>query len=72
MEGGPLPRIATHINGLKVCEFDAATTTAAGFSRDQIAAALGAEGSIALQVHGGGRYPAGAKTRFRHIKIREI
>jgi hypothetical protein len=72
VEGGPLPRITTHINDLKVCEFDAATTNAANFDRDQISATLGAEGSVAVQVHGGGSYPAGAKCRWRKIKIRAL
>jgi hypothetical protein len=72
VEGGPLPRITSHINDLKVCEFDAATTSAAGFDRDEIAKTLGAEGSFAVQVHGGGRYPVGAKTRWRNIKLRTL
>jgi hypothetical protein len=72
VEGGPLPRITTHINDLMVCEFDAATTSAANFDGEEIAQTLGAEGSIAVQVHGGGSYPAGAKCRWRNIKIRTL
>jgi hypothetical protein len=72
VEGGPLPRITTHINDLQVCEFDAATTSTERFDRDQIAETLGAAGSIAVQVHGGGSYPVGSKTRWRNIKVREL
>jgi len=72
VEGGALPRITTHINDLEVCVFDAAMTRAQGFDGDTIERTLGSEGSIAVQVHGGGSYPAGAKCRWRNIKIRTL
>jgi hypothetical protein len=72
VEGGALPTITTYINGLKVGVFDAATSTAAGYDRDHVASLLGDKGSIAVQVHGGGSYPPGAKCRWRNIRIREL
>jgi hypothetical protein len=72
VEGGKFPRITTSLNGLKVGVFDAATFTAEKYDRDEVARLLGAEGSIAVQVHGGERYPAGAKCRWRNIRIRPL
>jgi hypothetical protein len=72
VEGGALPRVTTHINDLQVCVFDAATSAVRGLDRGQIERTLGAEGSIAVQVHGGGRYPAGSKCRYRKIKVRPL
>lgn len=72
VEGGLTPKITTYINGLKVCVFDAATSTAENYKRDEVAKLLGDKGSIALQVHGGDSYPPGAKCRWRNIRIREL
>jgi hypothetical protein len=72
VEGGALPRITTHINGLKVGVIDTAKFKGENFDGEEITKTLGTEGSIAVQVHGGGRYPAGAKTRFRNIRVREL
>jgi hypothetical protein len=72
VEGGVLPRITTHINDLEACVFDAATTTAEKFDRDKIAETLETAGSIAVQVHGGDSYPAGAKSRWRNLRIRAL
>jgi hypothetical protein len=72
VEGGALPRITTTINGLEVCVFDASTATIENFDREEVARTLGAEGSIAVQVHGGGRYPVGSKCRWRNIRVRPL
>jgi hypothetical protein len=72
VEGGLMPRITTSINGLPVCVFDAATSKAEGYNREEVAKALGDSGSIAVQVHGGGSYPAGSKCRWRNIRIRTL
>ena len=72
VEGGKYPRITTHINGLKVGEFDAATAKLEHYDREAVAKQLGEKGSIAVQVHGGGSYPPGAKCRWRNIKVRSL
>jgi hypothetical protein len=72
VEGGALPKITTHINDLQVGVLDLSKFKAPNFNADQIARTLGDEGSIAVQVHGGGSYPAGRKTRFRNIRIRPL
>ncbi len=69
---GKHPKIETWINGIKVCEFDAANYTGSGFDREKISQTLGAKGSIAVQVHGGGGWPKGAKCRWRNIRIKEL
>lgn len=68
------PQITTWINGVKVCEFDGTTSTNGGYqnAKQQIRKDLGREGSIAVQVHGGGGWPKGAKCRWKNIKIRTI
>ena len=72
VEGGKYPRITTSINGLQVGVFDAATSDAETYDRESVANLLGAEGHIAVQVHGGGSYPAGKKCRWRNIRVREL
>lgn len=72
VEGGRFPKITTHINGLKVCVFDAATCKAPMYDKEAVAKTLGDRGSIAVQVHGGGSYPAGAKCRWREIRVRKL
>ncbi len=72
VEGGRLPVITTTINGVQVGVFDAANAVAENYDRDKVAELLGERGSIALQVHGGGSYPPGAKCRWRNIRIREL
>ena len=69
---GKHPKIQTWINDEKVCEFDAASYTGSGFDREKIAQTLGTKGSIAVQVHGGGGWPKGAKCRWRNIRIKEL
>lgn len=69
---GKYPRITTWINGLKVCEFDGASATTADYDKQAIFSKLGAEGSIALQVHGGDGWPNGAKCRWRNLRVRHL
>ena len=69
---GKHPKIITWINGEKVCEFDAASYSGSGFDREKITQTLGTKGSIAVQVHGGGSWPKGAKCRWRNIRIKEL
>lgn len=72
VEGGAFPRITTNINGLEVCVFDAATARLDKYDRDAVYKTLGDAGSVAVQVHGGERYPVGSKCRYRNIRIREL
>ena len=67
---GKFPQITTWINDLKVCQFDGATSAAARYDKDRVLEQLTAEGSIAVQVHGGKNWPAGAKCRWKNIKIK--
>ncbi|HIM28829.1 MAG TPA: DUF1080 domain-containing protein [Planctomycetes bacterium] len=69
---GKYPKISTWINGLKVCEFDGATATTPQYDKESIFKKLGGEGRIAVQVHGGGGWPNGAKCRWKNIKIRPL
>ena len=72
VEGGRYPKITTSINGLKVCVFNAATSTAASYDKEAVAKTLGERGSIGVQVHGGGSYPVGRKCEWRNIRVREL
>ena len=72
VEGGAHPTVTTTINDLLVGRFDAARSAARGFDRDAVAATLGDTGSIAVQVHGGARFPAGSKCRWRNIRVRSL
>lgn len=72
VEGGRFPKVTTHINGLKVCVWNAATSKAAMYDKEAVAETLGEKGSIAVQVHGGGSYPVGSKCQWRNIRVREL
>ena len=69
---GKYPRITTWLNGQKICEFDGATFKHASYNREKVHGILGDKGSIAVQVHGGGGWPKGAKVRWRNILVREL
>jgi hypothetical protein len=69
---GKHPYITTWINGVKVCEFDGEHAKVERYDKAQVAKTLGEKGSIAVQVHGGGGWPKGAKCRWKNIKIREL
>lgn len=69
---GKYPRITTWLNGQKICEFDGATFKQSQYDREKVHGILGDKGSIAVQVHGGGGWPKGAKVRWRNILVREL
>lgn len=70
---GQPPVIRTWINDLPVSVFDGSAYAGPNYDADAVAAALGAEGSVAVQIHGGtGAWPEGAKCRWRNIRIRPI
>ena len=72
LKGGKFPKVTTTINGVPVGVFDAASSSADKYDRDEVLELLGPEGHIAVQVHGGGSYPAGKKCRWRNIRVREL
>lgn len=72
VEGGRFPTVSTMLNGLEVGVFNAATSNAEAYNRDDMAKLLDVEGHIAVQVHGGGKYPVGDKCRWRNIRVREL
>ena len=65
-------KITTWINGLKVSEFDGTTFDGTGYDKEKVRAALGTEGSIAVQVHGGKSWPKGATCQWKNIKIKPL
>ena len=69
---GKYPRITTWLNGQKICKFDGATFKQSQYDREKVHGILGDKGSIAVQVHGGGGWPKGAKVRWRNILVREL
>jgi hypothetical protein len=70
---GKYPKITTWINDLRVCEWDAETFKHPQYDKEKVLQAIGTEGSIAVQVHGGkGAWPAGAKCRWRSIKVKPL
>jgi hypothetical protein len=71
---GDDPHITTFINGVKVNEFDGATTTNGSYNagREQSMKTINKPGSIAVQVHGGGGWPKGARCAWKNIRIREL
>jgi len=69
---GKYPKITTWINDLKVCEFDGEHARTEKYDKEGILEALGVEGSIAVQVHGGKGWPNGAKCRWKNLKVRTI
>lgn len=72
VEGGRLPTITTQLNGITVGVLAMATAVIPDYDRERVAELLGDKGHIALQVHGGGSYPPGAKCRWRNIRIRKL
>jgi hypothetical protein len=69
---GKYAEITTWLNGIKVCEFDGTTSTAAKYDKDKVVEQLGTEGSIAVQVHGGKNWPTGAKCRWKNIRVKPL
>ncbi|GAB3416347.1 3-keto-disaccharide hydrolase [Flindersiella endophytica] len=76
--GGALPRITTWVNDVKIAELDTSRIDSPDYDPDAVAAALGPEGHIALEVHdndqrfGESRWGRGAACRWRGIRIREL
>ena len=70
--GRQVPKVTTWINGQQICVWDGATSTAKSYDKEAVLKALGTEGSIAVQVHGGQNWPAGAKCRWKNIKVRPL
>jgi hypothetical protein len=69
---GKYPLVTTWINGVKICEFDAASYKGRGYDKEGVYKTLGDQGSIAVQVHGGGGWPKGAKVRWKNIRIKPL
>lgn len=69
---GTPPRITTWINGRKVNEFNGTTFPGKGYDKAGITKLLGAEGRVAVQVHGGTGWPKGSKCRWRNVYVREL
>lgn len=70
---GKYPRVTTWINDLLVCDWNGESFQHPQYDREKVAEMLGAEGSIAVQVHGGkGAWPAGAKCRWRNIRVKPL
>ena len=70
---GKYPKVTTWINDVKIAEWDGETFKHPQYDREKLLAAVGTEGSIAVQVHGGkGAWPAGAKCRWRNIRIKPL
>jgi len=70
--GKELPRIEIWLNGLKVCRFNAETTTHPDFDRARALEVVQAEGSIGLQVHGGKNWPEGARVFWKDLRVRRL
>ncbi len=62
IEGNP-PRITTYLNGHLITEYT---------SDETFEGTLGDRGFVAVQVHGGKAWPAGAKIRFRNLGVQEL
>lgn len=70
---GKYPKITTWINDLKVVEWDGETFQHPQYDREKIFGSIGAEGSIAVQVHGGkGAWAPNAKCRWRSIRVKPL
>ncbi|MDF1862212.1 MAG: DUF1080 domain-containing protein [Verrucomicrobiales bacterium] len=70
--GGLLPVIETWINDLKVCQFDASTTTHSKFDREKAKQVVSESGSIGMQVHGGKNWKAGQRVFWKDVRIRKL
>lgn len=77
---GQLPTMSTWINGEKMATVDAANMNAEGYDAEAVAALLGRDGHIALEVHNSGagdrlgeeRWLPGKVCRWRRIRVREL
>jgi hypothetical protein len=64
--------MTTWINGTKICEFNGNTFQDKRYDKQKVADTLGDKNYIAVQVHGGKSWPAGAKCRWKNVKIKEL
>ncbi|MCL4483459.1 MAG: DUF1080 domain-containing protein [Bacteroidetes bacterium] len=70
---GKYPRITTWINNTMIADFDGAISPDPLYKKEQLFETLGREGSIGLQVHGGGNnWTKGAKCRWKNIRIKQL
>ena len=69
---GVFPIIEVWVNDLKVCRFNAATTTQPKFDREKAKPQVRPRGSIGLQVHRGNGWPKGARVFWKDIRIRPL
>ncbi|MFD2257834.1 DUF1080 domain-containing protein [Luteolibacter algae] len=83
---GDAPHITTWINGVKVMEMDGTTYKArslkdeteknwdapSAWDSDKVRETTGGKGSIALQIHVGGRWKQGGSAAYRNITIKEL
>lgn len=69
---GKYPKITTWINGTRIAEFDGNTSRSPLYKKEEIFDALGKEGAVALQVHGGNIWRPGAKCRWKNIRIKPL
>ena len=70
--GGHLPVIETWVNGLKVCRFNAATTTHPQFDQKRARDVVQPTGSVGLQVHGGKNWKAGKRVYWKDLRLRRL
>ena len=70
--GGELPVIETWVNDLKVCRFNAATTTHPQFDKAKALEVVQPTGSIGLQVHGGKNWKAGERVFWKDLRVRRL
>ena len=66
------PLIEVWINDLKVCGFNAATTTHPKFNWKKAEGVTLESGSIGLQVHQGKNWPKGARVFWKDIRVRRL
>jgi hypothetical protein len=71
VEGSPA-KVTTWINGVKICEWDGKTYEDPKYDAQKVIDTIGDKNYIAVQVHGGKSWPAGAKCRWKNIKIKEL
>jgi hypothetical protein len=69
---GKYPKITTWINNTMIAKFDGATSAHPRNDKEELFEALGREGSIGLQVHGGKIWKEGAKCRWKNIRVKEL
>lgn len=75
---GVRPRVTTWVNGVFVAEIDLGTLVADHYDADAVAATLGGEGHIALEVHdndpvlGEQRWAPEAACRWRNIRLMSL